>query len=300
MDAALRFGLGHTLDTVHPALILEPVIGPCAVHSKDGFLDTAQLRLVEVQHLQLPAPALHVHGVHPHQAVGKQCGLFAARTAAQLHDDAFAIVDILGQQQNFKIIFQLRHFLTFFADLLLYHFLKVRIKGLALEQGFGLSKMILRRDQGLIGLHHGFRLVILLHQTAEQRGICRCFRLVQADGKFFKPVADSSIWESSLDILCSSPYMTQWLLGSAGLEHFLDVFFNFRAGQHDLTAAARAADLEIHTDPEHLEAGSSARVFFAGLMVSPTAISIFLSLLPPLGGAVPCAAGFHAAHTDIV
>ena len=59
--------------------------------------------------------------------------------------------------------------------------------------------------------------------------------------------------------------MTQWLLGSAGLEHFLDVFFNFRAGQHDLTAAARAADLEIHADPEHLEAGSSARVFFAGL-----------------------------------
>ena len=74
--------------------------------------------------------------------MGKQRGLFAARTAAQLHDDAFIIVDILGQQQNFEIIFQLRHFLTFFADLLLYHFLKVRIKGLALEQGFGLSKMI--------------------------------------------------------------------------------------------------------------------------------------------------------------
>ena len=150
MDAALRFGLGHTLDTVHSALILEPVIGPCAVHGKNGFLDTAQLRLIEVQNLQLPAPALNVHGVHPHQAVGKQRGLFAARTAAQLHDDAFAIVDILGQQQNFEIIFQLRHFLTFFADLLLYHFLKVRIKGLALEQGFGLSKMILRRDQGTV------------------------------------------------------------------------------------------------------------------------------------------------------
>ena len=191
VDAALRFGLGHTLDTVHSALILEPVIGPCAVHGKNGFLDTAQLRLIEVQNLQLPAPALNVHGVHPHQAVGKQRGFFAARTAAQLHDDTFIIVDILGQQQNFEIIFQLRHFLTFFADLLLYHFLKVRIKGLALEQGFGLSKMILRRGQGLISLHHGFRLVILLHQTAEQCGICRCFRLVQADGKFFKPVADS-------------------------------------------------------------------------------------------------------------
>ena len=64
-------------------------------------------------------------------------------------------------------------------------------------------------------------------------------------------------------------------------------FFNFRAGQHDLTAAARAADLEIHTDPEHLEAGSSARVFFAGLDgISHCDIHV-LSLLRPLAGQYP-------------
>ncbi len=81
----------------------------------------------------------------------------------------FFVICIPRQQQNFEIIFQLCHFLTLFADLLLYHFLKVRIKGPAFEQGFGLSKMILRRGQGLIGLHHRLCLVILLHQAAEQR-----------------------------------------------------------------------------------------------------------------------------------
>ena len=52
-----------------------------------------------------------------HQAVGKQGRFLAARAAAHLHDDAFVVICILGQQQNFEIIFQLRHILTFFADL---------------------------------------------------------------------------------------------------------------------------------------------------------------------------------------
>ena len=46
------------------------------------------------------------------------------------------------QQQNFEIIFQLCHILTFFADFLLYHLLEVRIGDGFFEQGFGLRQMV--------------------------------------------------------------------------------------------------------------------------------------------------------------
>ncbi len=56
-------------------------------------------------------------------------------------NDFFAIVHILGQQQNFEIIFQLFHILTFFADFLLYHLLEVRVKcARFFQQSFGLSR----------------------------------------------------------------------------------------------------------------------------------------------------------------
>ena len=61
-------------------------------------------------------------------------------------------------------------------------------------------------------------------------------------------------------------------------------FFNFRAGQHDLTAAAHAADLEIHADTQHFKAGSPAGVLLAGEDgISHSDIhSVGRSLLPPL------------------
>ena len=43
-----------------------------------------------------------------------------------------------------------------------------------------------------------------------------------------------------------------------------DVFFDLGPWQHDLAAAARAADLEIHAHTQHLEAGCSAGVLLAG------------------------------------
>ncbi len=113
--------------------------------------------------------------------MGKKGSFLAACPAADLHDDAFAIVHILGQEQDFERIFQFFHILTFFADLLLYHFLKVRVEGLPFEQGFCLSEMILRRCQGLM---------VFLHQAAKQCRVRRCFGLVQADRKLLEPVAD--------------------------------------------------------------------------------------------------------------
>ena len=97
VDAALGLGLRHTLHPVHTALVFQTAVGPVAVHREDGFLHAAQFRLVEVEHFQLPSPALRVHAVHAQQAVSEQGGFFAARTAANLHDDVFAVVGIFGQ-----------------------------------------------------------------------------------------------------------------------------------------------------------------------------------------------------------
>ena len=128
VDAALGLSLRHPLHPVHTALVLEAVIRTCAVHRDDGFLYAAKLGLVQVEHFQRPAAVLGVHGVHAQQAVGKQSSFLAAGAAAYLHDDVFAVVHVLGQQQNFEIIFQLCHILTFFADFLLYHLLEVRVQ----------------------------------------------------------------------------------------------------------------------------------------------------------------------------
>ena len=191
MDAPLRLRLGDALHPVDAALVLETVVCAPAIDREDGFLRAAKLSLIEVQQLHLPAPPLNVHRVHPHEAVGKQRSFLAAGTGAYLHDDAFFVVCILRQQQNFEIIFQLCHILTLFADLLLYHSLKVRIEGfLPFQQGFRLCKMILRSGKGAVGFHHRLCLVVLLHQAAELRRVGSSFGLIETDGKFFEPTAD--------------------------------------------------------------------------------------------------------------
>ena len=96
VDAPLRFGFRHTLHPVHPALVLKTVIRTCAVYRNDGFLYAAKFGLVQVEHFQCPATVLGVHGVHAQQAVGKQSSFLAAGTAADLHDDVFAVVHVLG------------------------------------------------------------------------------------------------------------------------------------------------------------------------------------------------------------
>ena len=191
MDAALRLRLGYTLHPVDAALVLEAVVGAPAIDRKDSFLGSAELRLVEVQQLHLPAPALDVHGVHPHEVVGEQRSFLAAGTGAYLHDDAFLVVYVLRQQQNFEIIFQLCHILTFFAQFLLYHSLKVRVEGLVpFQQGFRLCQVVLRSGEGVVSVHHRLCFMVLLHQAAELRRVGGSFGLIETDRKFFEPAAD--------------------------------------------------------------------------------------------------------------
>ena len=315
VDAALGLGLRHTLYPVHPALVLEAVIRTCAVHRDDGFLYAAKLRLVQVEHFQRPAAVLGVHGVHPQQTVGKQGGFLAAGTAADLHDDVFAIVHVLGQQQNFEIIFQLCHILTFFADFLLYHLLEVRVKcsGL-LQQSFGLRQMIQRGLPVPVSLHHRLGVVILPHQFAEQCRVGGGIGLVQPHGKLLKAAADRIHPGRNILHPCSSPYKfvpvrVRWLRYCAlpGFITFL-MFFSILA-RGSMTSRPQPVQRILKSMPTRSTSKLDAPqgCFLRVRMVSPTAMSIFIrplpSFLPRRRPAEPvCAAAriAGAAHTDIV
>ena len=89
-------------------LKLHPGEGAVSIDEEIRLLDAAQLRLVVVQKLQLPAFCGGVHGIHAEEAVGEQGALLAAHAAANLHDDVLAVIGIAGQQQKAQPVLQLR------------------------------------------------------------------------------------------------------------------------------------------------------------------------------------------------
>ena len=48
-------------------------------------------------------------------------------------------------------------------------------------------------------------------------------------------------------------------------QHFFDVFFDLDPGQHDLSSAALAADLEIHAHTQYIKPICTAGMLFFGL-----------------------------------
>ena len=47
-----------------------------------------------------------------------------------------------------------------------------------------------------------------------------------------------------------------------GFDHLFDVLLDLHPGQHDLAAAACAADAEIHPHPQHFKAEAPQGCFF--------------------------------------
>ena len=90
-------GLGHPLDAVHAALVLEPAVGAAALDDRRDLLDAADAGLVEVDDLDLPALALGVAGVHAEQLGGEQRRLVAAGAGADLEHDVALVVGVVGR-----------------------------------------------------------------------------------------------------------------------------------------------------------------------------------------------------------
>ena len=100
VDPPAGFGDRDTLDAVAAGLELQPGPGALALDDKADLLEAAELGLAGVCDLDAPAAALGVHGIHAEKVGGKQHALLPADAAADLHDDVFAVVRVLRQQQE--------------------------------------------------------------------------------------------------------------------------------------------------------------------------------------------------------
>ena len=106
LDTSAGFRLRHPLHPVGTGLEFQPGPRSVALHRGTDLLHAAQLRDVLTDDLQLPAPALGVHGVHPQQVRRKQSALLAADTAPNLQNHTFFIVGVSGQQQALQLLGQ--------------------------------------------------------------------------------------------------------------------------------------------------------------------------------------------------
>ena len=102
VDAALGFRLGHALHAMSAAFVLQLAIHSFAFQAQDDFLEAAQFRGAEVQHLDLPSLAFGVPLVHFIQIAGKQRRFVAAGAGANLHHEpiALGVLAADGHAQN--------------------------------------------------------------------------------------------------------------------------------------------------------------------------------------------------------
>ena len=183
MDAALGLGFGNALHPVYTAFKLQAGIGALSGDGEAGLLDAAQFGIVEVEYLHLPAVALGIHGVHPHQRMGKQRCLLAAGTAPDLHDDILVVVGILGQQQDLQLLAGAVDLLLALPVLLLDDLPEIPVQTALLQQ----FRCLLVGVPGLfvlpVLLHNGGQVLVFLHQGA-------VLLIVADDRRIAQPCAD--------------------------------------------------------------------------------------------------------------
>ena len=166
MDAALRLGLGHALDTVHARLVFERAVDVLPRDFEDDFLVTARGAVREGGDLIAPALRLDVFGVHAQQVAGEDGRLVAARATADLHDGVLRVLRVFGDQQQFDLLFHLLDGRFQFGDLAACHFahLLVLVVG---EDVLGFGQVGQRRAVTLRGFDDRLQLLVLLVELHE-------------------------------------------------------------------------------------------------------------------------------------
>ena len=154
MDAAAGLGLRDALYPVHAALILELGVGALAGHHSDNLLEAADSIFIHAYELHLPVVALRVVHIHAVKLRGKQCGLVAAGPGADLQNDVFVIVGVLGKQQDLELLLQLLDALFRVGELLLGK-LPHLLVALLVQKRQTVLHVLLRLLVSLIRLHDG-------------------------------------------------------------------------------------------------------------------------------------------------
>ena len=99
VDPALGLGDRHPLHPVGAALVLHAAPHVVALDQERDLVEPAHVGRVGAQHLQLPALALGVAGVHVEQVLGEEVGLLAALGPPDLDDHVLVVVGVAGQEQ---------------------------------------------------------------------------------------------------------------------------------------------------------------------------------------------------------
>src|SRR5579883_3120668 len=106
MDAPVCLGYGNTLDAMRATLVLHAAVRALALDDKGNVLDATLSRLVAIQDLDLPAPAVGVPAVHTEEFTREECGFVSASAGLDGDDRVFLIHNILGQQRDLDLLQQ--------------------------------------------------------------------------------------------------------------------------------------------------------------------------------------------------
>jgi hypothetical protein len=101
VDAALRLGLGHTLDAMGAALELEDRVGAVPLDRK------GEGAIADRQRLGLEAAPLRVAGQHPVEVARPDTRLVAADTGTNLDDDVLVVVGVALHHRQANLLLEL-------------------------------------------------------------------------------------------------------------------------------------------------------------------------------------------------
>ena len=162
MDAPLGLGFGHALDAVDAALKFQAAVHVGTFDRENNFLHTAEFCLIGADGLALPAAPGSVHRVHAPQAMGKQGRFLTAGTGANFQNNAFFVVGVLGDKQQTQILFALCQIPANFAQLLLYHSSKRRIR-FGSQHFFGVFLLLLQVGITAVFFDQGGKFFVITH-----------------------------------------------------------------------------------------------------------------------------------------
>src|SRR5690606_35489048 len=111
VDASLRLGLGHALDTVDTRLVLEPGVGPSPFDCDRHPREPSRLRRHRLHGLDLEPVGLGVALVHAQQIPGPDGRLVSPGGGADLDDHVLVVVGVLGDHRPPDLSFEALHLL---------------------------------------------------------------------------------------------------------------------------------------------------------------------------------------------
>ena len=168
LDAALRFGLGHTLDAVHAGLVFHD-----AVHAVGAAGELEHNLLVTtggagglVGDFQFPAAALGEVLVHAEQVAGKDGGFVAAGAAADFHHGILAVVGVGRNEEELDLLLHFGELGLNIGHFFAGHLLEVLVLFVH-EDVLGLRQLVHQAFVFQPGGDDGLQLLVILVQLHE-------------------------------------------------------------------------------------------------------------------------------------